>query len=115
MQSAEYTWKAEAAKAAIRAAVVLGLGQWAELIVQQSRELVPLDEATLERSATPSVDPRTLAAAVSYDTKYAVVQHENLEYRHAPGRTAKYLEKPWAASAKWALPLIQKQIRKVTK
>lgn len=115
MQRAEYTWKAAAAKAAIRQATVLGLGKWAELLLQQSREVVPLDEATLERSGTPSVDERTLTAAVSYDTPYAVVQHENMDYRHAPGREPKYLERPWAASSKWALPLIQKEIRKVTK
>lgn len=112
MQSSTYTWKSAVAEKAIRGAVVLGLGKWAELLLQQSREVVPLDEATLERSGVPSVDPTTLQAAVSYDTPYAVAQHENLQYRHAPGRTAKYLERPWAASTKWALPLVQKEIRK---
>lgn len=114
-QSAEYVWRAELAGKAIRAAAVLGLAKWAELLLQQSRAIVPLDEATLERSGTPSVDEHTLTAAVSYDTPYAVAQHENLEYHHAPGREAKYLERPWIASAKWALPLIAKEIRKATK
>ena len=30
---------------------------------------------------------------VGYNTPYALLQHENLEYNHAPGRSAKYLEK----------------------
>lgn len=113
-QSSSYTWKGDAAGKAIRAAVVRGLGQWGELLLQQSREGVPLDEGTLERSGVASVDPRILTAAVSYDTPYAVVQHENMGFHHPGGRTAKYLERPWAASARWALPLIQKQVRKVT-
>lgn len=114
-QSSEYVWRADLAEKAIRAAAVIGLRKWAELLLQQSREIVPLDETTLERSGVPSVDERTLTAAVSYDTPYAVAQHENLEYHHAPGREAKYLERPWVASAKWALPLIAKEIRKATK
>ena len=115
MQRAEYVWRGEMAKKAIRAAAVVGLGQWAELVLEKSRALVPLDEATLERSGTPSVDEHAMAAAVSYDTPYAVIQHENMDFHHPGGRQAKYLERPWAESMKWALPLIQKQIRKVTK
>lgn len=115
MQSSTYTWKSAAAGKAIRGAVVLGLRKWAEYVLQQSREIVPLDEATLERSGVASVDERELEAAVSYDTPYAVVQHENMEYRHAPGRTAKYLERPWFASQELALGLVGKEIRKVTK
>jgi hypothetical protein len=114
-QSATYTWHGTAAGKKLRAAAALGLGKWAELVLQQSREVVPLDEATLERSGVASVDDQALEAAVSYDTPYAVAQHENLEYRHAPGRAAKYLERPWLQSMKWALPLIQKELRKVTK
>lgn len=114
-QSSTYTWKSAVAEKAIRSAVMLGLGKWAEYLLQESRAVVPLDEATLERSGVASVDEQALEGGVSYDTPYAVVQHENLEYRHAPGRTAKYLERPWFASQKIALQLVAKEIRKVTK
>lgn len=114
-QRAEYTWKVESAKKAIIAATVLGLRKWGELVLQQSRAIVPLDEATLERSGVASVDEPSMTAAVSYDTPYAVAQHENMEYQHAPGREAKYLERPWAASVRWALPMIAKEIRKATR
>ncbi len=114
-QRASVKWQGGKVPPLVRAAVVLGLGKWAELLLQQSRAIVPLDEATLERSGTASVDEHTLIGQVAYDTPYAVVQHERMDYRHAPGREAKYLEKPWLTSQKWALPLMQKEIRKVLK
>lgn len=64
----------------------------AEHVLQKSREVVPLEEGTLERSGVASAEGYT--AAVSYDTVYARYQHERLDLRHAPGRTAKYLEGP---------------------
>ena len=39
-------------------------------------------------------------AAVSYDTPYAIRQHEDLSYKHDAGRKAKYLEDPLNAAAK---------------
>jgi hypothetical protein len=113
-QSSTYKWETAVAQKAIRAATARGLRTWAEHVLAESRAIVPLDEATLERSGVASVDERQLEAVVSYDTPYAVAQHENLQYRHAPGRTAKYLERPWFASQKLALQLVAKEIRKVT-
>ncbi len=112
MQRNELTWNGAAATRKIKEATVAALGQWAELLLQKSRELVPLDEATLERSGVTSVDPDELAAAVSYDTPYAVEQHENMQYSHAPGRQAKYLEEPWNESAETAADLIAAHIRR---
>lgn len=74
--------------------VMDGLVDAAEFLLTESRAVVPIDEATLERSGVASQDRSSMTVAVSYDTPYAVVQHENLEYQHAPGRQAKYLENP---------------------
>ena len=71
-----------------------GLQNAAEHLLQVSRTRVPLEEGTLERSGVASADRSSLTAAVSYDTPYAVYQHERMDLRHAPGRTAKYLEQP---------------------
>lgn len=71
-----------------------GLQQGAEHLLQASRARVPLEEGTLERSGVASADRSSLTAAVSYDTVYACRQHEELTWKHAPGRTAKYLEGP---------------------
>lgn len=90
------SWNGDAAKAARRTGTVRGLRNAAEHVLAKSREVVPIEEATLSRSGTTSVDDAGEVAAVSYDTPYAARQHEELTWRHAPGRTAKYLERPHA-------------------
>lgn len=85
-------WKGRAAKAAVKAGAVKGLGDAAEHVLGEARKLVPIEEGTLERSGVASVDEGSLQAAVSFDTPYAVRQHEELDYAHDAGRQAKYLE-----------------------
>ncbi|MGH3862509.1 hypothetical protein [Actinokineospora sp.] len=92
-------WDGIAVTADMREAAVQGLQLGAEHLLGESRKEVPLEEATLERSGAASVDASTLTAAVSYDTPYAVRQHEELGYRHDEGRKAKYLEDPAAREA----------------
>ncbi|MEU2111823.1 hypothetical protein [Streptomyces sp. NPDC019507] len=67
-----------------------GLVKALEHGLKVSNQRVPLDEGTLERSGKVSVDG--LNGTISYDTPYAVRQHEETTWRHAPGRQAKYLE-----------------------
>lgn len=59
-----------------------------------SKEQVPLDTGALKNSCTVSVNDDGSEGTVSYDTPYAVEQHENLVYHHQRGRKAKYLEDP---------------------
>lgn len=96
----------------MRAGAARGLYLAAEHILGQANEIVPLDEGPLQHSGTASVDPASLTAAVSYDTPYAVVQHERLDFRHAPGRTAKYLERPFNASRAEVARIIAAQMRR---
>lgn len=69
-----------------------GLRRGLEHVLAESRKIVPLDEGPLERSGKVDVDG--LEGSISYDTVYARRQHEELTWRHLPGRTAKYLERP---------------------
>lgn len=69
-----------------------GLSRALEHTLGKAKELVPLEEGTLERSGRVDVDG--LNGAISFDTVYAVIQHEELSYKHLPGRQAKYLEQP---------------------
>lgn len=108
-----------AVKAAERAGAVAGLKIAAEHLLQKSRELVPHEEGTLERSGTPAdrpgaldVDEENLRAAVSYDTPYAVRQHEELTWQHDEGRQAKYLEEPMNTEQTTMRELIAAQIRR---
>ncbi|WP_282698225.1 hypothetical protein [Streptomyces sp. CC208A] len=96
----------------LRTAAARGLFLGAEHVLSLSDEVVPLDEAALQRSGVASVDESSLTAMVSYDTPYAVVQHERMDFRHAPGRTAKYLERSLNAGRQTVRALIAAQLRR---
>ena len=64
----------------------------ADLVLNEATTRVPLEYGDLQDSGKVSVDAENLQAAVSYDTPYAVRQHEDMTYRHDAGREAKYLE-----------------------
>ena len=109
---AELEWHGDQVMEAIRAGAVKGLALAAEHLLQVSRELVPIEEGTLERSGVATVDEASLTAAVSYDTPYAVEQHEDLTARHDAGRQAKYLEQPGMTEADTMREIIAAQIRR---
>lgn len=87
-----------------------GLRRGLEHVLAESRKIVPLREGTLERSGRVDVDG--LDGAVSYDTVYARRQHEELTWKHAPGRTAKYLEKPMNSERQVVLQLMAVPLRR---
>jgi len=95
-----------------RAGAVRGLRMAAEHLLGESRQEVPIEEGTLERSGVASVDEASMRAAVSYDTPYAVRQHEDLDLRHDQGRKAKYLEDPMNRERSTMLEIIAAQIRR---
>jgi hypothetical protein len=108
----------DAADARAHAGAVRGLTLAAEHVLTTSRAVVPLEEGTLERSGRVDVDEGGLEAAVSYGGDndqlglVAIVQHESLEFQHAPGRTAKYLEGPLNSEASVVGELMAAQIRR---
>jgi hypothetical protein len=91
---------------------VRGVRLGAEHLLQVSRGRVPIEEATLERSGVVSVDESSVTAAVSYDTPYAIRQHEEMGYRHDAGRTAKYLERPLHEENGTITEIIAAQVRR---
>lgn len=95
-------------------AAVRGLRTAAEHVLQVSRSRVPIEEGTLERSGAVDVDEEGLRAAISYDTPYAVVQHEDMTLQHDAGRQAKYLESAMTGERETALQLIAAEIRRAT-
>ncbi len=112
VQRARLHWHRDVADARVRTAAGRGLLKGAEHVLGESRKEVPLEEATLERSGVASLDADTLTAAVSYDTAYAVRQHEELDWQHAPGRKAKYLEDPMNREADTVGAIVQAEIRR---
>ncbi|MFI6534186.1 hypothetical protein ACIBHY_17125 [Nonomuraea sp. NPDC050547] len=95
-----------------RAGAVRGLHKAVNHLLERSTAVAPIEESTLINSAVTSVDDSALRAAVSYDTVYAVRQHEELTWRHDPGRQAKYLEQPLNDEAGTMWELIAAQIRR---
>jgi hypothetical protein len=95
-------------------ASMAGLELAAEHLLQVSSFLAPLEEGTLARSGEVSTDESDMVAAVSYDTPYAVRQHEELTWRHAEGKTAKFLENPMTEERDTMLELIAAALRDAT-
>ena len=71
-------------------------GTWSALdhLAAVSKEQVPLDQGPLKNSCYVDVADDGSSGTVSYDTPYAIIQHENTQFQHQRGRKAKYLEDP---------------------
>lgn len=87
---------------AIQRAALDGASEIAQDILARSLILVPLDERPvrndiiLENTAAVTVVEAELSVYISYDTEYAVMQHENQDYYHPAPRQSKYLQVPFA-------------------
>lgn len=87
----------------ILAAAVPGMIEEMETIRTNSMEIVPVDLGVLKNSAlvvgvNPTIESDgTAEVSIGYGgqaSSYAVLQHENPNFRHAEGQTWKYLEQP---------------------
>ncbi|MGW3711348.1 minor capsid protein [Streptomyces albogriseolus] len=112
MTRARVRWNGQALDRAAQQGALRGARLAAEHLLAESRDRVPIEEGTLERSGTVTVDEANLAAAVSYDTPYAVRQHEDMTLRHDAGRTAKYLERPFEEESTTMQAIIAAQVRR---
>jgi len=89
-----------------------------EDLLGKSMRIAPIDEGTMIGSASARVNQvevargsnggtpastggrlsakpgQAITGEVSYNTRYAARQHEDLTFRHLPGKQAKYLEQP---------------------
>jgi hypothetical protein len=74
--------------------------------------MVPHETGALARSGAVSQDETGLVVAVSYDTDYAVAQHENTELHHDQGRQAKFLQQAMETQRAQVAALVQGQLRK---
>lgn len=108
---------AKAAYDGARRGMVRGLELGGRLILDTSNDQVPHEEGDLERDGTASVDEAALRGAVSYGrdpetAKYAVPQHERMDFRHDAGRNAKFLENAFNSEAGNVAQIIAEQTRR---
>lgn len=101
-------WFGGEAKARKNEAVQTGLRIASDHLLAKSREIVPFLEGTLSNSGNVDIQPRL--GIVSYNTPYAIKQHEELSYWHSDGRQAKYLEKPLKSESKRLQEIIQRTV-----
>lgn len=112
-QTSSFRWEGRAWLARTKRSAALGLEKGLEHVLAESRKLVPLDEGTLERSGRVVMNTGgVIEGAVTYDTVYAVRQHEEMTWKHLPGRQAKYLEQPMNTERGVVLALVAAEIRR---
>lgn len=111
MTRVQINWEGDAAKEVMRRSAARGLHRAAEFVLGESRKVVPIEEGTLSRSGATDTDEALLVATVSYDTPYAVKQHEDLSLHHDAGRHAKYLETPLVNTRDEQFQIITREIR----
>lgn len=79
-------------KARHRKALRAALKEAGEHLLGASNERIPYDQGELQLSGDVAYGGDGKEAAVFYDALHAVWQHERLDYKHDPGRSAKFLE-----------------------
>lgn len=95
-----------------------GLLKAADHVLEVSNRFIPIDEGMeLTESGETSVDRDRLVAAVSYGRlgiakAYAVHQHEDLDLKHDPGRTGKFLEKSLSSERAEVTAIVAEEIRR---
>ncbi|MFB8763839.1 hypothetical protein [Nocardiopsis alba] len=114
MRSLTMSWRGDQVDRTVRRATSDGLQLAAEHVRGAAVQRTPLDTAALRNSAVASSDPVNLNAAVSYDTPYAVRQHEELSYRHRDGE-AKFLERALSAERARVMAIIAAAARRGTR
>lgn len=87
---AELNWKGGQVATSIDDAIQDALQSGAELLRDAAVERTPIETSTLR--GTAKVSTSGTQAAVSYDTRYARRQHEEIGWNHPGGGEAKFLE-----------------------
>ena len=95
--------------AAAHRGAVEGLQEAADLVL--ARANVPVESGELRDSGKVSINAGSLSAAVSYDTPYAVAQHEEMSHHHPDGE-AKFLENAFNELRPDLLDVIADHIRR---
>lgn len=95
------------------------LNEEAQLIFRDSQRLVPVKTGVLRASGqivTPRKKGNNWEVVIGYGgaaSSYALEQHENLQYRHKEGKTAKYLEIPANQRAGKAAESIRNRLKRI--
>lgn len=104
-------WKGGDVTQATAAAAQEALFDAGQHILDTSNQLAPLDDGTLVSSGM--VTATDTSVTISYDTPYAVRQHEDTTLRHPNGRSAKFLETAITSEREAVLQFLQNRLKEV--
>lgn len=102
------------AAAVVKAAAVKAVVEVAEDVLTESNDRIPVDEGDLRRSGEVTAFPEHVAATITYDTPYAVKQHEDPTINHPRQGEHHFLEKAVQDNADRYVAYIADRIRKAT-
>lgn len=105
------TFQADRAEHALDRGTARGLHLGLEHLLGVSNQRVPIEYGDLERSGVVSMSEDGDVGAVSYNTEYAVRQHEELDWVHDAGRQAKFLESAATDEAETVADIIAAELR----
>lgn len=103
----------------VNQAMPMVLNEEAQLIFRDSQRLVPVKTGILRASGqivAPRKQGNNWIVVIGYGgaaSSYALEQHENLQYRHKEGKSAKYLEIPTQQSAAKMPEAIKARLKRI--
>lgn len=107
---ADMQWNGDALARKIEQGRTSAARRGAHLLRDEAVQRTPLETGTLRNSA--KVTASDGEAAVSYNTPYAVKQHEELGYQHKDGQ-AKYLETAMIDTRAKIAEAVAEQLRRI--
>ena len=106
----KYFFDKELAQEVVEKAAMKGLRKLGEEILTEAKELCPVDSGTLRQSGSVRANSKNKTVEISFNTPYALKQHEEMSYNHPNGGQAKYLEQPFNERVKNAQWYTEKEI-----
>lgn len=108
-------WRGDEALRIAREAGFQALRDGAEHILTEAIDETPIDTGTLRRSGTVTEAPSEDAVYISFNTPYAIKQHEDLTLNHPNGGKPKYLEDPFNRNKDKVINLVDNRIKEALK
>jgi len=103
------TWDNRIPVNAAKRAARVALKETGSIIGDAAQSITPEDLGDLEMSMEVVIDNNALQANINFysrNGRYAIPQHERLDYNHKPGKQAKYLQQPFEQLAPALLPSV---------
>ena len=111
MSDRRFKWRGEEAERLIREIAFQTIRDGAEAILTEAIDETPIDTGTLRRSGTITEASQDNVIYISFNTPYAVKQHEDLTLKHPRGGKAKYLEDPFKRNVKKVERLVVQRVK----